>query len=385
MRIIIIHRSFALVGGAERVITEKANYLSDKGHQVMLVSYEQGQHVVPYQLHPMVQFKDLNCRFFTLSKYSAPLRLYRFILLRKHFKELLRNIVVDYCPDVIVLASDWQFLIDKVLAAAGKVPVIAEFHNAYDFITKKIGNTDNGIKDWVTKCYYKYSLKHFKRCAHLVVLTENDAKHWRMHSNHVSIIPNPLTNYPEVVDDVPKDFGRIICVGRLNAQKRIDRLISAFSMIADKYPEWHVDVFGEGDEKTSLLRQIRNCHLEKRIILHAPTKTIYDEYKKSQFLVLSSAYEGFGLVLIEAMACGLPCVSFDCPSGPSEIIENGVSGLLVKEGDVIDLSSKIEWMIIHEAERNQMAKKSRIVALAYLPSTIMKEWEFFYESVIKCQ
>lgn len=385
MRIIIIHRSFALVGGAERVITEKANYLSDKGHQVMLVSYEQGQHVVPYQLHSMVQFKDLNCRFFTLSKYSVPLRLYRFILLKIHFKKLLRNIVVDYHPDVIVLASDWQFLINSVLAAAGKVPVIAEFHNAYDFITKKIGNIDNGIKDWVTRCYYKYSLRHFKRCAHLVALTENDAKHWRKHSNHVSVIPNPLTNYPDVIDDVPKEYGRIICVGRLNAQKRIDRLISAFSMIADKYPEWHVDVFGEGDEETSLLRQIRNCHLEKRIILHAPTKTIYDEYKKSQFLVLSSAYEGFGLVLIEAMACGLPCVSFDCPSGPSEIIGNGVSGLLVKEGDVLDLSSKIEWMIAHEAERNEMAKKSRIAAMAYLPSTIMKEWESLYESVKKCQ
>ena len=193
MRIVIIHRSFALVGGAERVISEKANYLSDKGHQVMLVSYEQGQHILPYQLHSKVQYKDLNCRFFTLSKYSLPLRLFHFFLLKKQFKTSLRNTVVDYSPDVVVLASDWQFLIDSVLAIAGKVPVIAEFHNAYDFITKKIGNMDNGIKDWLTRCYYKYSLRHFKRCAHLVVLTENDAKHWRMHSSHVSIIPNPLT------------------------------------------------------------------------------------------------------------------------------------------------------------------------------------------------
>ena len=85
------------------------------------------------------------------------------------------------------------------------------------------------------------------------------------------------------------------------------------------------------------------------------------------------------------MACGLPCVSFDCPSGPSEIVENGVSGLLAKEGDVIDRSSKIEWMITHETERNAMAMKSRIAALAYLPSTIMQEWESLYESVVQCQ
>lgn len=382
MKIIIIHRSFALVGGAERVITEKANYLSDKGHQVMLVSYEQGLHDLPYQLHSEVQFIDLNCRFFTLSKFSVPIRLCHFFLLKKRLRESLKKLVVDYSPDVIVLASDWQFLINIVLGAAGKVPVIAEFHNAYNFIIKKIGNVDNGIKEKLTKYYYKYSLRHFKKCAHLVALTENDANYWRKHSNHVSVIPNPVTTYPEVIDDVPKEPGRIICVGRLNTQKRIDRLISAFSMIANKYPEWHIDIFGEGEQKNSLLLQIRNCHLEKRIIIHNPTNNIYYEYKRSQMLVLSSAYEGRPLVLIEAMSCGTPCVAFDCPSGPSEIIEDGVSGLLAKDGDVIDLSSKIEWMITHETERNEMAKKSREAALAYLPSTIMKEWESLYLSVV---
>lgn len=382
MKIIIIHRSFALVGGAERVITEKANYLSDKGHQVMLVSYEQGLHDLPYQLHSEVQFIDLNCRFFTLSQFSVPIRLCHFFLLKKRLRESLKKLVVDYSPDVIVLASDWQFLINIVLGAAGKVPVIAEFHNAYNFIIKKIGNVDNGIKEKLTKYYYKYSLRHFKKCAHLVALTENDANYWRKHSNHVSVIPNPVTTYPEVIDDVSKEPGRIICVGRLNTQKRIDRLISAFSMIANKYPEWHIDIFGEGEQKNSLLLQIRNCHLEKRIIIHNPTNNIYYEYKRSQMLVLSSAYEGRPLVLIEAMSCGTPCVAFDCPSGPSEIIEDGVSGLLAKDGDVIDLSSKIEWMITHETERNEMAKKSREAALAYLPSTIMKEWESLYLSVV---
>lgn len=378
MKIIIIHRSFALVGGAERVIIDKANYLCERSHEVMLVSYEQGKHPLPYKLHPSVSYVDLDCRFFTLSKYSILIRLYRFFRLKRQFRSSLRNAIVGFSPEVIVLASDWQFLINYVLDAAGKIPVIAEFHNAYDFITKKIGNKDNGIKVKITSLYYRHFLKQFRSCAHLVALTENDAKHWRKHSDHVSVIPNPVTLYPEVIDDVKKDQSRIICVGRLNGQKRIDRLVSAFSKIAYKYPDWHVDIFGEGDLKPVIQDQIDSCRLQNRIILHEPTKTIYDEYKKSQMLVLSSEYEGRPLVLIEAMACGIPCISFDCPSGPKEIIEDGVTGLLAENGNVDDLAYKMEWLITHDKEREEMGKKARLAALAYKPSVIMKEWERLY-------
>jgi glycosyltransferase involved in cell wall biosynthesis len=216
----------------------------------------------------------------------------------------------------------------------------------------------------------------------LVSLTENDARHWRNHSEHVVVIPNPVTLYPECVNDIPKENGRILCVGRLNDQKRIDRLITAFAMVADKYPEWHVDIFGEGDKKPVLQKQICECNLQKRIILHEPTKHIYDEYKKSQFLVLSSAYEGRPLVLIEAMACGLPCVAFNCPSGPAEIIEDGVTGLLVENGNVVHLSQKIEWMMIHDIERKEMSVKAYKAAEIYKPSNIMHRWEELYLSVI---
>ncbi len=382
MRILIIHRSFALVGGAERVIIDKANYLSNQGHEVMLVSYEQGQHPLPYVLHQNVKFVDLDCRFFTLAKYSVIIRLYKFFRLKQSLKVSLQQKITDYSPNVVVLASDWQFLINIVLKAAHGIPVIAEFHNAYDFITKRIGDVDNGIKAKLTGIYYRMSLKYFKKCACLVSLTENDARHWKTHSKHVVVIPNPVTLYPDSVDDIPKEKGRIICVGRLNDQKRIDRLVTAFSQIANKYPEWHVDVYGGGDKKQALQEEIYSCNLQDRFLLHEPTKTIYDEYKKSQFLVLSSEYEGRPLVLVEAMACGIPCVSFDCPSGPKEIIEDGVTGLLAENGNVQDLSKKMEWMITHEKDRKIMGENARKAAASYKPSFIMKEWEKVYASVL---
>jgi len=381
MKLLIIHRSFALVGGAERVIIDKANYLSQEGHQLMLVSYEQGQHPLPYELDANVQYEDLDCRFFTLSKYSVFERMYHFFRLKRKFKRELHNVINIFNPDVVVLASDWQKLINSVVDAAGTIPVIAEFHNAYDYIMRKVGVSENSIKKYTSRWYSMRTLKGLRRCAKMVVLTESDARCWRQHFDNVCVIPNPVTIYPDVVDDIPKDNGRIIFVGRFNYEKRIDRLVMAFSMIADRYPMWHVDIFGEGNEKQNLLRLIKKMNLENRVIIHEPTREIYDEYKRSEMLVLCSEHEARPLVLVEAMSCGIPCVSLDCPYGPREIITDGVTGLLAHDGDIEDLARKIEWMIVHEDERKKMGRNAREDAAKYKMSVIMQDWEQLYLGV----
>jgi hypothetical protein len=211
MRILIIHRSFALVGGAERVIIDKANYLANSGHQLMLVSYEQGQHTVPYELQTSIEYRDLNCRFFTLSKYSPMMRLWYFFRLRSQFRRSLRNIVTSFRADVVVMASDWQTLIDVVLDASGNIPVIAEFHNAYDYVMRNIGASGGKMRQKMTQLYYWYTLKNLKRCARLVVLTNADANNWRRHFSNIEVIPNPVTIYPDVIDDIPKnDSGKTL-------------------------------------------------------------------------------------------------------------------------------------------------------------------------------
>lgn len=381
MKLLIIHRSFALVGGAERVIIDKANYLSQEGHQLMLVSYEQGQHPLPYELDANVQYEDLDCRFFTLSKYSVFERMYHFFRLKRKFKRELHNVINIFNPDVVVLASDWQKLINSVVDAAGTIPVIAEFHNAYDYIMRKVGISENSIKKYTSRWYSMRTLKGLRRCAKMVVLTESDARCWRQHFDNVCVIPNPVTIYPDVVDDIPKDNGRIIFVGRFNYEKRIDRLVMAFSMIADRYPMWHVDIFGEGNEKQNLLRLIKKMNLENRVIIHEPTREIYDEYKRSEMLVLCSEHEARPLVLVEAMSCGIPCVSLDCPYGPREIITDGVTGLLALDGDIEDLARKIEWMIVHEDERKKMGRSAREDAAKYKMAVIMQDWIKLYLGV----
>ena len=383
MRILIIHRSFALVGGAERVITDKANYLANKGHQMMLVSYEQGDHPLPYELHSSVQYKDLDCRFFTLSRYSALKHLYLYFRLIKQFKNNLRWVVGEFKPEVVVLASDWQTLIGSVVDSVNPVPVIAEFHNTYDHVMRKVGTSEGWLKAKLTRMYYHQTIKRLGKCSQLVVLTDSDARGWRQHFNDVTVIPNPVTLYPDVIDDIPKDPGRILFVGRFNHEKRIDRLITAFSMIASKFPDWHVDIFGEGNEKERLLRQITEMRLDNRVVIHETTKAIFDEYKRSEMLVLCSDHEASPLVLVEAMACGVPCVSLDCPNGPREIIADGETGLLAKDGDVKDLASKIEWLIIHDSERREMGRKARVFAASRKQDVVMGQWEKLYTGLIK--
>ncbi len=383
MNIMIIHRSFALVGGAERVISDKANYLANKGHQLMLVSYEQGEHLLPYEFHSSVQYRDLDCRFFTLSKYSAPKHLYLYFRLKKQFRNNLRSVVHEFNPEVVVLASDWQTLMGSVIDSVNPVPVIAEFHNTYDYVMRKVGTSEGWLKAKLTQLYYRQTIKDLGKCAQLVVLTDSDARGWRQHFNNVTVIPNPVTLYPDVIDDIPKDPGRIIYVGRFNHEKRIDRLITAFSMIAEKYPDWHVDIFGDGNEKENLLHLISEMKLDDRVIIHEPTKAIYDEYKRSEMLVLCSEHEASPLVLVEAMTCGVPCVSLDCPNGPREIITDGETGLLAKDGDINDLASKIEWLVIHESEREEMGRKARVFAASRKQDVVMGQWEKLYTGLVK--
>ena len=174
---------------------------------------------------------------------------------------------------------------------------------------------------------------------------------------------------------------RIICVSRLQVVKRIDRLIEAFGLIAHQYPEWYIDIYGEGPEKNNVLKLIERQDLSGRIHVHEPIEGILEEYQSSQMLVMSSDSESFGLVLVEAMACGIPVIATDCPYGPREIIDDGVTGLLTKL-DARDLADKMEWMMTHEAERIQMGRNAYQAAARFEKNHVMAEWEKAYLSVL---
>ena len=378
MRLIYFIPLLSTKGGLERTLIDKANYLIGCGHEVMFVTFENNG-TMAYPLDERAQHHDIDCRFYTV--YRAPVwkRLFVALEMKKMFRQRMRQIVVDYKPDVIVAAIPLiECFLGDLMQVAGRIPVVIESHLARGYEAIKIGSTER----WFYKLFP--TDKAIVKARLLIALTEGDAAQWRKIHPNVRIIPNPVTDYPESLPDVVKVEKRIIAVGRFSPQKRFDRLVDAFAMIAEKYQEWHVEIFGGSttEVRSNLTRYISRKGLKERIHIYPPTSYIYTEYQRSQFFVLSSDFEGFGLVIIEAMACGIPVVSTDCPYGPSEIIEGGKTGLLAKM-NVQDLAAKMEWMITHDEERKQMGLAAYQAAARYRKEVIMPQWEQAYISVIK--
>ena len=376
MKILFLLHSLAHFGGVERVITDKMNYLAQQGHSVFLITYEQGNHSVVYTLNNSIKYVDLNCRYHTIYKYSLFIRLYKAFTMKKVFKHKLESEVRSFSPDLIVFPTNVSDFLSVIMSSFPKIPKIIESHGAFNNTIMKpsVKGKIRGV----------FMLRHIKKCSLLLSLTEGDASCWRRYVSNVKSLPNPVTFYFEKENNIPKMKGRIISVGRIDEGKRYDRLIKAFSIIAPKYKEWFIDIFGKEDDpqvRASLVSQIECLGLVDRIMFRAPTSKIIDEYLSSEMFVLSSDSEGMPLVLLEAMSCGLPVVSVNCPYGPSDLIEDGVTGLLTQMNEV-DLAEKMDWMISHPDERRMMGEKAHIAAARYKPERVMKEWEEAYLSVI---
>lgn len=373
MRLLYIVRTFQFAGGIERTLTDKANWLSSHGHEVMLVIYKQDGE--PYfLLNKDIKLYNLDCSVFSLYKYPLYTRLFHYNKLRRIFRERMKHILNDYHPDVIipVIPNAEDFLWDILKVASG-IKVVVESHVAYDYLLYGKSITDRLL-------FLLYSpFRAIGKSDLLIALTEHDAVSWRGHHlKNVLVLPNPVTYYPDDINLISKVEGRIISVARLAEQKRLDRLIEAFALISDRCPEWFIDIYGDGNLRDALEILIKEKNLIGRINIFQSVRDIMKEYQRSQFFVLSSDFEGFGLVLIEAMACGIPVVATNCPHGPSEIINNGVTGLLTKL-DVQDLADKMEWMITHPEERVTMGAKAHDAAAAFRKDVIMKKWESTYK------
>lgn len=378
MRFLFVIKSFAQVAGVERVMSDKMNYLASAGHHIMLVTYEQGNHPLIFVLRPNIKHEDIDCRFFTLLRMSLIKRFIKSLMMKRKFYKQIKTIIEDFKPDTIISPTYPLDIIGDLAAAKGDSRFIIESHMAYVQALKEYSKYRSRIGSFIAKLYDKHALRLLRRCDCLVVLTQGDCNFWSQYIHHVKVLPNPLTSYPEIIDDVPKDNYRIISIGRLTSIKRFDRLIDAFSKICNDNPNWHIDIFGDGSDKDMLNSQISKLHLNNRIIIHPPTNDIFTEMKKSQFLVMTSESEGFPLVLIEAMACGIPCLSFDCPYGPGEIIEHNKTGLLAVNGDISDLANKMQYLMTNPNIIQEMSKEARASASKYKKETVMKAWEQLY-------
>lgn len=379
-KLVYITKSFAQKAGVERILADKMNYLAEStNYNITLITYEQGAHKIAYQLNKAIKVIDINKRFFTLKRYNILLRIWKFFQLRKAFKQELSSILLEINPD-IVISNTYSFnLFDIILNL--KYHHIIESHICLDDIRNEI-NYKNKIIAYFARIWDNMMFSYTNKADVLITLTNADKTQWTEKTNtKVVTIPNMVTFYP--TDYKPNALSkRIICVGRLHYQKGFDLLIKAWSQIATKYPNWHIDVFGSGDDENQLNCLISQYKLNDSLKINKPVNNIYDEYMNSAFFVLSSRFEGLPLVLIEAMSSGLACVAFDCPNGPSEMINHKSNGLLVKAEDISGLADSIEWMILHKESREQMGQAARLTSKKYTKENIMPLWIELFDNII---
>lgn len=383
MKIVYIIKSLAMMAGVERVMSDKMNFLASQGYEVTLITYEQGAHPLSFSLNSTIRHYDLDVRFFKLSQYSLPVRLFKFHQLRRQFKERLQQIVNEIQPDIFIATTYSLKVIDLILGIQTHAKRILESHVACYMETKSYNYRHNPLLYRIAKVYDNRLFRQIRQFDKLVVLTHGDSEDWKRYISDVEVIPNPVTFFPETIQEHRADGKRIICVGRLHEQKGFDLLIQAFAKVADSCPGWHIDIFGSGDDHDMLTAMIDKLGLSDRVKILPPTKQIYEEYQKSDFYVLSSRYEGYALVLNEAMSCGLPCVAFLCKYGPEEAINDRKSGLTVKNGDIDELGKKIQWMATHDQERLAMGRQARIDAQRYKKEVIMKRWMVLFDRLQK--
>lgn len=371
MTILYVFRSLAIWGGIERVLVDKMNYLATiYGYDVYMITSDQGNHLIPYRLEKKVHFKDLGIRFHQQYQYKGFKRFKRFWVL-KHLRALFEQRLAvqlgDIKPDVIVCTT--ADYINVLVKLKGSIPLVVESHSIC------LRTIEYG-KCWLFRKMYRFNyLRSLSKVDVLVSLTEGDAAEWRKVFHRVEVIPNIV--HINDADKKAPNSKHVIFVGRLDYQKRPMEIIRIWQRVYPKYPDWWLDIYGEG-EQLNELQQVA-CSLNMNIVIHPPTEHIFSCYCKCAFLVSSSLFEPFGLVLPEAMSCGLPVIAYDCPYGPSDIITNGHDGFLIEFDDIGAYVDKISHLMNSSDLRSQMGGNAINSSKRYAAQNVMPRWKELFE------
>ncbi len=217
---------------------------------------------------------------------------------------------------------------------------------------------------------------YFPRLDMVTALTPTDTANWERvmgHSVPIRWMPNAVTDLGGARSTTEDKV--VVAGGRLVRQKGYDRLIDAFEKVAQKHPDWHLRIYGQGELRKRLRGRITRSAAPDNMHLMGFTDQLPQKLSEGSIFALSSRFEGFGLVLIEAMGCGLPVVSFDCKHGPADIIEHDVDGLLVTNHDIDGLAAAIESLIVDPERRRKMGEAALRKSQQYSAEAVSARWE----------
>lgn len=362
MKIAYCIHSLHLAGGMERVLSIKASYLADVyGYEVHIITADLGSRKPHFPLSGKIRLHDVGIsEKFRINAYGRG----------------LDRILCDIRPDICISTggNDIFCLPD---CTDGSIK-ISEYHFSHEKYIVKYGGSPLG------NAYARFRTKRLEKAAarlsKFVVLTKADKADWEKVVPGTESIYNPLTFKSEKTAELQNR--KCIAAGRLVSQKNFGDMIEAWRTVAASYPDWTLEIYGNGKQREALEKQIHGSGLDGKVKLMGNSSAIREHMLESSCLIMSSRYEGFPMVLLEAVETGLPMVSYDCPKGPAEIISDGENGYLVPHGNTEALAARICDVIGDDGLRRRFGAKSKETAAKFSIDSIMAQWKKLFESLV---
>lgn len=360
-------------GGMERVLANKANYLVEAGHQVVIITTDQGGRVPYFRLDPRVQCIDLKINYSDNADKGLIQKLRSYPVKQKEHLKKLRHILRELNADISISMFDHDAdLLWRVKDGSKK---ILEIHFSR-FKRRQYGR--KGFWKIIDHWRSIQDVKIARRYDRFVVLTHEDAVYWGALPN-ICVIPNAATFAPARLAALENK--KVIAIGRYDYQKNFEALIEAWQWVYREQPDWQLSIYGEGALKAFYERRIEELKLSAVVTLCPPTRSIQEAYLESSILAMSSRYEGLPMALLEAQACGMPLVSFACKCGPKDVIDDGKNGYLVAEGDTKGLARALVRIMENMPQRKRMGQAAAARAHAFSHGAIMRQWMDLFEEI----
>ena len=379
MKIVYIYSQLTISGGADRVLTDKANYLTEHGYDITIITESQMGRPVVFPLSPKVKLIDMGIDFDKQYGHNIFYRGFLYLRYIRIYKEKLKKILLEIKPDIVITlmgrSLDFITSIQDGSIKIGETHTTKKHLRSYHLLEEK-----GGFHKYLARSLRKKQIASATKLDALVLLTKQDAEDW----NDVTktyVIPNAMPHIPTESSSLTNK--QAIMVGRYNDAKGYEYITEAWETVHKRHPEWLLNIYGSGEMHDDVERWIKERGLQETMIMHEPTKQITQKYLDSSLCIMSSRYEGFPLVIMEAMSCGVPCVSFDCPFGPRNIIKDGEDGILVDYLNTKALADSICKVIEDESFRKRLGTNAKKNIQRFSQDAIMQQWQDLFHSLIK--
>lgn len=364
MKLLYITNGINGSGGLERVLSIKASYFAEVlGYEVHILGLNNTTSNLFYEFSTKITYHDIIVTGNPINYLTQ-------------YINGIKNTIKKVSPDVILVCDDGlkAFFLPTFLGKSR--PIIYERHVSKSIEIRK----DAGfLKSIVVQLKIKLMDFLAPTFSKFVVLTQQNTNEWK--TNNLVVISNPLSFYPQESSSLTNK--KVIAVGKQSYQKGYDLLLKAWQIVNQINPNWQLEIYGKLDQNQGLEQLANELKIQNSVQFFPPEKNIQQKYLESSIYVMSSRFEGFGMVLIEAMACGVPCVSFDCKYGPSDIIKNNEDGFVVENGNTNQLAEKLLFLIENEVERKIMGTRAKENVKRYLPENVLQQWNELFKEIVK--